>query len=286
MIKKNSLNLQNFKNKHPYPDQHQGGIKSLYRFLKFDADWVKELFIDKKLHHSSPSNFIDPFECKPTFKWYQSNKKIIKIKEHLVKLWIKDGRKYKVAKNRIDKLDSSELVKNIVTIMHAAFAGLRICCFTIDRKNLLFWSHYADAHTGFCVEFDATKKPISHAFKVDYKNVFPEIIYPLFLDERDYIPALIKSEVWEYEEEFRIIFVPEAVVKLSGNDGYLFLNGDEIKNVYMGACMDEGNKIQLIEIVNEGTFSPGIWINKLSKSKFELEEELIVKPGHKVATKQ
>ena len=43
-----------------------------------------------------------------------------------------------------------------------------VTCFTEDCTNLLMWSHYAENHTGFCLEFDASNEFFSNVRKVDY----------------------------------------------------------------------------------------------------------------------
>ena len=41
--------------------------------------------------------------------------------------------------------------------------------------------------------------------------------------------------------------------------------------VYLGSEMNELNKKQLIDLVNDGNFNPGIWVTSLAKSTFSLE---------------
>jgi hypothetical protein len=135
-------------------------------------------------------------------------------------------------------------------------------------KNLLLWSHYADSHKGVCVEFDATKLPIS-AFKVHYDNKYPEAIYPNPPDQRAFFPALRKSKEWKYEDEFRTIFLD--YLDVPKNDGEsLILNGDEILNVYLGAEIDIQLKEKLLSIISKSSFSPKIWVSNLSESSFSL----------------
>lgn len=268
-----SNTLDDFHKMHPWPDF--AGFASLFRFSKIANDnigYLNHLFIEKKLFHSTPLNFNDPFECKPHFIWPKTQSKSENIIQHLIKAAQNSGLKQKDAKLLVAKSMSQPglIEKTIYDIAQNCFSEMRICSFTTDKNNLLFWSHYADSHRGFCIEFDATKFPISYAYKVQYTDQYPEIIYPTPLDARALRPALIKSKHWEYENEFRTIFQPE--LREPKNDGEsLILNGNEIKNVYLGACISDKNRDLLLEIISKGSFKPQIWSAKLAKTSFSLD---------------
>lgn len=266
--------LDAFARDHPYPDKI--GIKSLFKFSKFDGnhtEYQEDLFLRGKLYHSLPDNFNDPFECKPNFKWPNNLSQVRAIRKHLINKAIRDGYRRKDAESLISKnmRKPGFIQETIYNSIQNVFSKIRICSFTTKKENLLFWSHYADSHKGFCVEYDATVLPISYAFKVKYKDEYPEVKYPVSSNKLGFKPALIKSKEWEYEEEFRIIFVPDAK-RQPKNDGVsLILNGGEMKNVYLGANMSGDNKQALIELIIGGPFSPRIWDVALSTSSFKLE---------------
>lgn len=264
--------LKEFHENHPWPDHV--GIKSLFRFYKINEnhlEYLDHIFIDRKLYHSLPQQFNDPFECKPRFNWPSKPLQINQIRRHLIKVARRNGLTRKSAESLIsEKMQNSDFIQT--TISNAAlkaYGELRICSYTTKKENLLFWSHYADSHKGFCVEFDASKMPIAYAFKVKYQDEFPEMIYPPVNDARGFKPALIKSKAWEYEEEFRTIFVPEASGQPSNDGQSLILKGDEIKRVYLGAYISETNKERLIDIIERGPFNPEIWTTNLSQHSFE-----------------
>ena len=273
-----SAELEKFQKSHPSPDKC--GITSLFRFYSVDLDQIdrlRHLFIDRKLYHLLPSQFNDPFECKPHFSWPEDDKKVRDIRQHLIKILREEGRNEKEAEELVsERMENPEFIQ--ATIFDAAqkvYAKLRICSFTTHKENLLFWSHYADSHKGFCVEFDATKMPIAYAYKVQYKNRYPEVIYPIPNDATAFIPALIKSTIWGYEEEFRIIFVPEGEPQPNNDGESLILRGDEIKNVYLGSNIEENKKL-IFALVEHGDFNPGIWITSLAKSTFSLEFDPLI----------
>lgn len=266
-----SLILEKFYKSHPYPDK--GGINSLFRYYKIGrVEHLRHLFTERKLYHPLPAQFNDPFECKPHFNFPEEAKKVHKIRQHLIKGLREIGHTEKEAVElvSISMKDPKFLQTKIFDAVQKAYAGLRICSFTSREDNLLFWSHYADSHKGFCVDFDATKMPIASAFKVQYENVYPEAIYPIPIDETGYTPALVKSEIWKHEDEYRTIFVPEAEPNLTNDGKSLILRGNEVKNVYLGSNIDEDKKELIIDLIKHGDFNPGIWTTSLDKSTFSL----------------
>lgn len=266
--------LEEFNKDHPYPDM--AGIGSLFKFSKYDVnhlEYLSALFVDGKLYHSLPEYFNDPFECKPHFNWPNNPSKVRAIRKHLINVAVRNGDTRKSAEALISKNMSRPgfIQESIHNSIQKTFSEIRICSFTTRKENLLFWSHYADSHKGFCVEYDASKLPISYAYKVQYKDEYPEAIYPAPPNALGFKPVLIKSREWEHEGEYRIIFVPSATSQPKNDGESLILNGDNIKNVYFGAKMAVENKQILIEMIDRGPFNPGVWDASLSNSSFRLE---------------
>jgi len=266
--------IEEFNNLHPFPDKY--GATSLFRFYKIDVDKTQRLnsiFIDRKIYHALPNQLNDPFECRPHFTWRNSKKQKQRIRDHLINVAREKGRSKKDAEKLIlqNMKDSGFIANTINDTVLKTFGEIRICSFTTKKENLLFWSHYADSHKGFCIEFDATKMPIVSAYKMHYQDNYPVVDYPIPTDARGFEPALIKSKHWEYEDEFRTVFVPYAE-KQPDNDGEsLILRGDEILNVYFGNNIDKDNKKILKDLINSGPFNPVLWDTKLAKSTFMLE---------------
>ena len=72
----------------------------------------------------------------------------------------------------------------------------------------LMWSHYADGHRGFCLEFNRNIKPFSNAVKVDYSSGFHAFnIGEILSGDITYKVEMLKLKVerWKYEKELRII---------------------------------------------------------------------------------
>lgn len=85
----------------------------------------------------------------------------------------------------------------------------RILSLTNSPKNWLLWSHYADGHTGCCIELELTKRSRLSPKSVKYVDKLPT--------RRDIKAGedllRYKSKIWEYENEVRV-FTKSSFVKI------------------------------------------------------------------------
>lgn len=87
------------------------------------------------------------------------------------------------------------------------------------------------------------------------------------------IPFFRKSKEWEYEDEYRSIFSPHWVKQPENNGESLSLTNDKITDVYFGVKMSDEDKKDVIQLIDDGPFTPKIWQAKTHGSKYELEFE-------------
>lgn len=127
-------------------------------------------------------------------------------------------------------LDKQKTSKEIIAGAQEDFA---VCCFMEDNKSQLMWSHYADGHKGFCVEFSFDEERFyNFVYPVCYRKKMINI--ELENKKADFLPIMLtKSEVWAYEHEWRIIF--------SGSEHGLH-ESPKIKAVYLGAKMEDASR--------------------------------------------
>lgn len=263
-----------FKAEFPWPDQV--GVTSLYKFFRVDEnhpEYVEDLFVHGRLYHALPSQFNDPFEGKPHWRWPSDPKEMANIRKHFIKVSKQKGVRKKSAEKAVSNFmkNPDKVYETINNAAENTYSSNRICCFTTDKENLLFWAHYANSHKGFCVEFDATVLPISYAYKVKYAEEYPELQYPLPKGNQAFIPALTKSKHWQYEQEFRTVFIPDAESQPRNDGKSLILRGSEIKSVYLGARISEAHQELLLSCVTNGIFNPCLYSASLSRSSFSLE---------------
>jgi hypothetical protein len=112
-----------------------------------------------------------------------------------------------------------------------------ICCFAGTNESILMWSHYADNHNGFCLEFRTNKSSKGiNPLNVAYKNSFVQANYHKHRDDAITHLLYSKSVFWKYEGELRSIITN---VKSESNRCVAY-DRDELTAVYLGSrCRPE-----------------------------------------------
>ena len=120
------------------------------------------------------------------------------------------------------------LVGDALSIVRQWRTVTKLCSFSAINDSLLMWSHYADNHQGFCLEYDLESLDIEHPFrKYLYPVIYSNELYDLtpwaerlaIRDRQDFNPecpllgVLHKFGGWKYEEEWRVVEVTKAVVE-------------------------------------------------------------------------
>lgn len=129
------------------------------------------------------------------------------------------------------------------------FRGLtKACSFSERNDSILMWSHYADYHRGFCVEYDLSAVPVDHQFRSTlYPIIYSKSLYdstPLIVDwiERarnnwnPFFPLLgfiHKSDEWSYEKEWRLLFVTP-----NSEPNHAWIAPKPVR-IFLGACMKD-----------------------------------------------
>ncbi len=117
---------------------------------------------------------------------------------------------------------------------------IRVSCFSEDEKSILMWSHYANNNQGICVEYDFTKKldiifflyPIIYLDNpIDFTSLL-ENPKNKDIEISVLLSTIIKSKVWEYEKEWRLIFYFGGGNKL--DDRVSIINIPVPKTIYLG----------------------------------------------------
>tara|TARA_R110001592_G_scaffold113322_1_gene312378 strand:- start:21701 stop:22531 length:831 start_codon:yes stop_codon:yes gene_type:complete len=259
---------------------YSDGVEFLYKFMSFKEGRLNEasdILRDQKIFLPYPDMLNDPFECKPHFSISEGPKGLHKFRKRVLKLGRQSGQTKKEATKMFTTYVSSrtpdQINEELSETSHKTFKEIQICSLTRSWNNLLFWAHYADSHKGFCCEYDAKMSPFSEAFRVEYSNDYPTITYPVDGSDVDKHLALmlIKSMDWRYENEYRIVSVPNTKLQPRNDGKYLLLNGNELKTIYLGVNIDPDNKEFLIDQVKQGNQRPEILQCKLHKKSFKLD---------------
>lgn len=182
------------------------------------------------------------------------------------------GSDFDIPKTKEQIKETFEIVNNYINQM------FRIACFTTTNSNSLMWSHYADKHTGYCIEYDITKFdfkfilllfPVVYSDKryiMPFENYFDYAkmtIIDNFYEKHSFLENIIeglltKSRVWGYENEWRIVLLQEQehLFKLP------------IKGVYLGAKITDENKAKIYDYQRKHGFFVKEFI--LDKNEYKL----------------
>ncbi len=131
-----------------------------------------------------------------------------------------------------------------------------IGCLSTSYKNKLMWSHYADCHKGFCIEYDFSDEDKLTFFNLPFPVYYSDIRPNISLDELDNFSVensrglvekitmslLTKDRAWEYENEWRIL--------ISNKESPL-VKMPKITCVYLGAMIDAENREKIIGLAKE-----------------------------------
>ena len=116
-----------------------------------------------------------------------------------------------------------------------------IVCFSETPCNVLMWSHYADGHRGFVLEFEMDESKLE---QVTYSTIAPQLPPETEGPGRDAILKDVghralktKSIDWAYEREWRRIVhynKPTSDVQKDGECYYLTFSSSALKSLFVG----------------------------------------------------
>ncbi|WCL51056.1 DUF2971 domain-containing protein [Leptospira sp. GIMC2001] len=232
----------------------------MYKYFPFSHNALDSLK-NNYLYFNDPSQFNDPFDCQVNIYFKYPDTKYPKLNADEINNF---GLNRSIIKKGIeaDKTQQSKFNLN-----H------RICCFSYINTNLLMWSHYAESHFGYCLEFEVEKAE---------DNVYKLEIEPnqLLLNNSDYNNNIFikkvtysnrksnyfnglsseynkladifmkKSKDWKYEEEFRSIYQKSS---FACDERKIYYKKNKLRAIYFGINMIDCNKSKIIQIFKENT---------------------------------
>ncbi|MUL11875.1 DUF2971 domain-containing protein [Aliivibrio fischeri] len=187
-------------------------MKSLYKYCPvYDFDKLNEEYaiinvLSNQVTFSTRSNFNDLFDSKVDFKIPTR----IELKRMHSILKGKSKRDFKeVFLGETGKNNFIDLKQRI----NEVFDKYLFFCLADKADNNLMWSHYANSHKGFCLEWDASKmnaEPVIYQDKIAQVELLDTIKMQFgLLDDgqvgQNIWGALkVKLNEWKYEGEYRV----------------------------------------------------------------------------------
>lgn len=184
---------------------------------------VQDMLVNGRIWLSSPDAFNDPFDMVINVQFDGTSK----VKREAILAKLKKSRPSMTYKER-QKTATQFMLRNhkeTVQNVQAAFArhlsAVGVCSFSDDPENILMWSHYAQNHTGICVQFELAGAPstLLVAHPINYTKEHPKAnwAHDTYGQIRDAI--LSKADAWKYEKERRFFAVdkPNTLHALNPN---------------------------------------------------------------------
>ncbi|MEW6519833.1 MAG: DUF2971 domain-containing protein [Thermodesulfobacteriota bacterium] len=158
-------------------------------------------------------------------------------------------------------------------IINTFFERLYIACFTEIKDDILMWSHYAGANTGFCVEYDLEN--YWQTARDQNINIVPIVYKNELFSYREYkncsnpIPQIImKNYCWNYEKEWRMVIKGDRRLKGTGK------RSPKILKVILGANFNYSVSSELKERLVSLIRSKNIEVSRMrpEENRYRLNE--------------
>ena len=237
-------------------------VNKLYKYQAYNVNSMSAL-INKVSWAAKPSTFNDPFDCAVSLIPDLDSSSLLEV----ILTEAKSGNTKKITDEDIKALEAIASSDNFEGFEHPAHEEM---CTKLRNKfvsliqdigvislselddHILMWSHYADQHQGFCVEYNRDKNNSLGSRKtlpVRYTTKLPiftlqDLITGSKNSRREYLRSLVlsKANEWNYEREWRYI----------DENGNRTINlNSRITAIIFGARMPDSHKATLIEIVNK-----------------------------------
>lgn len=215
-LAKMDVNMQ-----HPFPST----FPNLYKYRSL-SNYTVEDIVKQQITATCVGDFNDIFDG--AIHQYGTNEE---QKEAAETKW-EDMEQLRFSANfQVPLLKHNDLVNSYKDIFriesrlkfrHLDYLGTYTCCLSSKNDSTLMWSHYAEANSGICIEYNFNSLPRDHLLKhaifpvaysknpvnlTDLLNNEKREVFQYPLDAAVLCAALNKSDVWCYENEWRIVLV-------------------------------------------------------------------------------
>ena len=225
-------------------------MKSLYKYCpvydfdNLDKEYAIINVLNDQVTFSTRGNFNDLFDSKIDFRVPDK----LELKKTYSMLKGAHKREFKeVFLGENGKRNFADFKRRV----NEKFDSYLFFCLADKPDNNLMWSHYANSHKGFFLEWDATKinaEPVTYQRKIATFELLDVIKMQFGLLNNDEVgqniwKALkVKLDEWEYEGEHRVQFgngMKHLVQKETDNFSIVSYEPEWIKSIIFGCRMDK-----------------------------------------------
>jgi len=247
----------------------------LYKYENVSLQTLENL-VNKMIWFSRSEKFNDPYDPAPPYPAelnddelqiiYDFFSKKIDGKDESDAMFLKDGK----INDEFRSLTTKILRETVTKELNVSDIG--IACFSAIHDDFLMWSHYADGHRGFCLEFDSTFEPFNRAREVVYSETYPLINLAAMITKKAAKAdpyglqklLLTKSFQWGYEKEWRVFS--------DGDTGFVY-DKSALTAVHFGSAMPSKHR-ELITQLLMGT-STQLYEMRKAISAYKIESHFL-----------
>lgn len=210
----------------------------LYKYCSYSANTLS-ILINRKVWYSKPADFNDPFDG----DFAVDN---ISFDDYVeaYKLDVPSVHYESIKSNYCDEQGNLKPERQTEELsLIGIFKNIGVLCLTPRWDSTLMWSHYADKHQGFAIQFDIPDEvPIT---KINYATELPRNKLAYYYQretENGYLNIeFTKHEDWEYEGEYRLaVNAGNRLVEIPG----------KISEVIFGCKMQDSHRETLSNLVS------------------------------------
>lgn len=249
-------------------------IEYFYKYGSFN-EFSESVFSTPTVWFSAPSKLNDPFECRPEFIFQPTSEQSIEMLKGIIKKRNPHMTDHDVTANAVGELLRAHKEnrnfnwegQSIRDYFDSEFEKIGLCCLSMKPDNILMWSHYANYHYGYCLQFEGTNHTpfFGEAQPVKYKKDYPIVdCINMTNEEQVDLVFLTKYRQWAYEKEYRIINIRQG-------PGLREYPAHLLKGVIFGLRMPNKEKEQIRQWLGHRGHSVKLYQAVQSKSKFAIE---------------
>lgn len=225
-------------------------MKCLYKYCpvydpnRLESEYSIINVLNNQVKFSTRSNFNDLFDSKIDL--------ITPDKYELKKTYsMLNGSHKREFKERFFGENGKRNFLYLKNMINQRFDTYLFFCLANKPDNNLMWSHYANSHKGFCLEWDATKinaEPVTYQSKIatfellDIVKMNFDLLDNMQVGQKLWSALKVKLNEWEYEGEYRVQFGDDMnnLVKIQ-TESYSIVSYEPewIKSIIFGCRMDK-----------------------------------------------
>lgn len=240
-----------------------------YKFVSFER---KDILENGMIRFAPIGSFNDPFELEPSITPYSTQflRFIRDASEADLKSITVTESDYTYSADRVDKVDDYRKMYKAKIEMYGVLSlssndsiNQLLTVSVPDRKdprtNILMWSHYADSHKGFVIEFKADFIEGLKLEKVEYSDTRDSLTFEDIEENKLDRVFFKKSSEWRYEQEYRAVSLLSDAKHIHEERFHLYkIDKTKINSITFGCAMSDTNKKSMMDLVRNDPELQGV----------------------------